>query len=77
MPPRKRESKAKQQCKLMCCTTPPEAVERIREDLEQYRPGLWAEVINYGPACSCGLRAAKGVCHAHPKENDNPGPAGG
>lgn len=69
MPPRKRaaprESKAKQNCKLICCTTPPEALERIREDLKDYRPGRWAEENDYGPACSCGLRGAKGACYRH------------
>lgn len=69
MPPARkrapRESKAKQNCKLICCTTPPEALERIREDLKRYRPGLWAEENAYGPGCTCGLRAAKGECYRH------------
>jgi hypothetical protein len=60
-----RESKAKQQCKLICCTTPPEALERIREDVKNWRAGGWAEEINYGPACTCGLKAAKEVCGRH------------
>ena len=62
MPPRRRaprESKAKQDCKLICCKTPPEALERIRADIEVWEAGRWAEEMAYGPACHCGLRAAK------------------
>ena len=60
MPPRKRaaprESKAKQTCKLICCTTPPEALERIKASVAEHEPGKWAEQNAYGPACRCGLK---------------------
>ena len=46
------KAKAADKCKLICCTTPPEAVARIREDLARWEPGLWAEEVNYGPAQS-------------------------
>jgi hypothetical protein len=81
MPPSRkrapRESKAKSTCKLICCTTPPEAVERIRATVEVWEAGRWAAEQNYGPACTCGLRAAKGACYAHGKAADeDPGAAG-
>lgn len=72
MPPRKRESRAKQQCKLICCTTPPEALERIRADLKVWVAGKWAEELNVGPACHCGLRAAKEPCPRHGERSDHP-----
>lgn len=73
MPPARkrapRESKAKSTCKLMCCTTPPEALERIRADIEVWEPGKWAREQNYGPACTCGLKLAKEACPRHgPRE---------
>lgn len=64
--PRKpRPSKAKSQCKLMCCTTPPEALERIKASLEEWEPGKWSEQNNYGPGCTCTLAAAKEPCQLH------------
>lgn len=66
MPPRKRaEPKAKQQCKLMCCTTPPGAVEKILKDIEEWEPGKWAAINNPGPTCSCTLAFARGECTLH------------
>jgi hypothetical protein len=66
--PRKpRESKAKSTCKLICCTTSPEAIERISESVKDWAPGKWAEENDYGPACTCGLRAwtEREVCQRH------------
>ncbi|MBD3004869.1 hypothetical protein [Streptomyces sp. 5-10] len=40
-------------------------IEKVRADLAEYRPGIWAEKVNYGPACVCGLRRDV-VCHRHP-----------
>ena len=68
MAPRKRaprESKAKQTCKLICCTTPPKALEKIRADIEVWVAGKWAEELDIGPACHCGLRLAKEPCPRH------------
>lgn len=39
--------------------------ERIRATLDGWYPGKWAELVNYGPACNCGLRMRKGPCHVH------------
>jgi hypothetical protein len=39
----------------------PAIVERIRESITEWKPGLWAEVRNYGPACTCGLRDASAM----------------
>lgn len=60
-------------------TTDPEVVDKIRRDLERWRPGLWAEEVDYGATCICGagertLAAAKalgpgkpeGRCARHP-----------
>lgn len=61
-----RESKAKQQCKLICCTTPPAALDRIRADVDRWEAGAWARENNYGPACTCGLRGRpKEDCQRH------------
>lgn len=65
MPPRKRAAPKKDQCKLICCTTPPEALETIRADVARWEPGKWARENNYGPACICGLKAAKEACPRH------------
>ena len=67
MPPRKRAAPKKGACKLMCCTTPPAAVEKIRADLEEWKAGEWAERISPGPTCSCTLANAKG-CVLHGTE---------
>lgn len=64
-PTKPRVSKAKSTCKLMCCTTPPEAVERIRESVAEWEAGKWAVDNNYGPACTCGLKLAKEPCPRH------------
>lgn len=63
--PRKPRAPKKPDCKMMCCTTPPEAVARIRADVERWEAGKWAVENNYGPACNCGLRTAKGACGRH------------
>jgi len=60
-----RESKAKQNCKLICCTTPPEALERIRADIKVWEAGKWANELNYGPACVCGLKKENERCQRH------------
>lgn len=57
---RKRESEQSR-------TLPDLVVARIRASLDRWRPGLWAEENGYGPACTCGLHAAKGVCYRHGK----------
>lgn len=38
---------------------------RVRESLEGWYPGKWAEEINYGPACHCGVAGAKEPCTRH------------
>jgi hypothetical protein len=63
VPPRKK-APPKNQCKLMCCTTPPGAVERIRADIKVWVAGETAKRVNYGPTCSCTLANAKG-CILH------------
>lgn len=60
-----RESKAKLTCKLICCTTSPEALERIRSDIKVWEAGKWAEELGVAPACHCGLRGAKEACPRH------------
>lgn len=35
----------------------------IRADA--WRASNWASVVNYGPACSCGLRRSGGTCARH------------
>lgn len=42
-----------------------DTIAAIRASLVGYRPGLWARLVNYGPACTCGLRSAKGECFRH------------
>lgn len=32
-----------------------EKVAKIRADIAEWEPGLWAQQIAYGPACACGL----------------------
>lgn len=59
----------KDKCNMMCCTTPPEAVERIKADLDRWSPGLWANLVGYGAACTCGLRTDM-ECARHPKSAD-------
>lgn len=48
----------------------PETLERIREDIARWEPGKWARENNYGPACTCGLRTARGACHRHDADSD-------
>lgn len=31
-------------------------IKRIRASMEGWYPGRWAEEVNYGPACRCGLK---------------------
>lgn len=39
---------------------------RIEEIRASARSGVnWAREVNYGPACTCGLRAARGECYRH------------
>jgi hypothetical protein len=45
-------------------------LEKIRADLAEYRPGLWAELVAVGPACVCGL-SKEAVCHRHNPPNVN------
>ena len=54
-----------------------EAVKvRIRDSLEDWYPGKWAELVAPGPACHCGLRGAKERCTRHAESGTDPGPAG-
>ena len=64
MPPKKRAA-PKNQCKLHCCVLSDEDRARIKATLDDYRPGQWAEQINYGPACHCGVAGAKEGCPRH------------
>lgn len=32
-----------------------EALANIRETITRWRPGGWAEEVDYGPACLCGV----------------------
>lgn len=34
-----------------------EKVAKIRADIAEWRPGLWAQQVAPGPACECGLSA--------------------
>lgn len=39
---------------------------RVEEIRASARAGVnWALAVNYGPGCTCGLRAAKGECFRH------------
>lgn len=39
---------------------------RVEEIRASARSGInWASEVNYGPACTHGLRAAKGECFRH------------
>ncbi|MFE6222939.1 hypothetical protein [Streptomyces sp. NPDC057854] len=40
-------------------------IAHIRESLVGWHAGKWAELMNYGPACHCGLRGAKEACTRH------------
>lgn len=62
--------KAADKCKLMCCTTPPEAVARIREDLAEWEPGKYAQEVAPGPTCSCNLRGNKVGCYKHERRGN-------
>lgn len=52
------------------------ATARVQETLNGWYPGKWAKVVNYRPACSCGLPKSKwiaagggtpdGKCYRHP-----------
>lgn len=57
--------KSSGQCKLHCCALTKADKERIAATMDGYHPGKWAEENAYGPACHCGLRAAKEVCPRH------------
>lgn len=41
----------------------PDRLMEIRADA--WRSSNWASVVNYGPACSCGLRRSGGTCARH------------
>lgn len=64
MPPRKKAA-PKDQCKLVCCTCPEAATDKIREDLQVWKAGSWAELVNPGPTCTCTLANAREVCILH------------
>lgn len=32
-----------------------EVLNRIKDTVARHRPGLWAEEVDYGPGCLCGL----------------------
>lgn len=34
---------------------PDDVVARIRASIAEWAPGLWAERVNYGPTCKCGM----------------------
>lgn len=39
---------------------------RVLEIRASARSGVnWAREVNYGAACTCGLRAARGECYRH------------
>lgn len=48
----------------------PARVEEIRADARSARN--WAQENNFGPACLCGLRAARGECFRHGKKKKKP-----
>lgn len=60
----KRTPKRAGNCKLMCCNINPERVVEIRTDAAA-EPGHWAQSVNYGPACHCGLRSTTEPCGRH------------
>lgn len=64
MPPRKKAA-PKNVCKMMCCTVGEDVAADIQADIDRWEAGLWAIENYYGPACHCGLRAAKEVCPRH------------
>lgn len=35
---------------------PKDVADKIKESLEGYYPGRWAEEASRGPACKCGLK---------------------
>lgn len=45
-------------------------IARIRETLIDWYPGKWAEGLELGPACHCGLRGAKEPCTRHGDRSD-------
>ncbi|GGR51387.1 hypothetical protein GCM10010282_50360 [Streptomyces roseolus] len=51
-------------------------IARIRETLIDWYPGKWAEQMNVGPACHCGLRGAKEACTRHGPTDTDPVAAG-
>lgn len=61
----KPKPKATEKCNLICCKTPPGAVEKIRADLAEWRPGQYAEEVAPGPTCSCNVRGNKVGCYKH------------
>lgn len=45
---------------------------RVEEIRASARAGVnWAGVVNYGPGCTCGLRAARGRCYRHGKKEES------
>lgn len=72
MPPRKKAAPKTcpaghpgcDKCNMHCCAITPERAAEIRASVLS---GTHKEDTSHsGPACQCGLRAAKGVCHRHP-----------
>jgi len=52
-------------CKLHCCNILPERAVEIKASALS---GAHREDTSHsGPACQCGLRSARGVCHRHPE----------
>ncbi|MEU6674818.1 hypothetical protein [Streptomyces sp. NPDC046925] len=46
---------------------------KIRADIARWQPGLWAQEVAPGPACTCGLAREGGpdiTCHRHPRKEE-------
>ncbi len=50
-------------------------IAHIRKTLVDWYPGKWAEEMNMGPACHCGLRGVKEACTRHGADQEPPPPA--
>lgn len=52
-------------------------LEKLREQINGWTAGGWAERVNYGPACTCGLKAGSEPCRRHPGGRTASYPFGG
>lgn len=41
----------------------------VRDQLAAWKPGMWAQRVAYGPACTCGLRTER-TCYRHPEKRE-------